>query len=60
MSEITSSSVEVGDQIAGAVEVPTPYAEPLQESLDRPITDDVLEATEELMLDRLIDAVEAG
>lgn len=50
---VESAAIEIADKIAGSVYVGAPYAEPLQHNLDRPILSDVLEATEDLVLDRL-------
>lgn len=57
MSEISIDFAEANGQLQAVVYSPTPYAERLQEDLDRPITDDMLEATEELMIERIADAI---
>lgn len=57
-TSIESETIEVGDEVATAVTVSVPYAIPLQESLDRPITDTELEAIQGEILDRLAAAID--
>lgn len=57
MNSIKAETISVGDKSSTAVTVNVPYGDPLENVLDRPIFEGELEATDELLLDMVTQAI---